>query len=167
MNTSNDMSPVTRLESIASQLGCSVLDEDLALYLDNEDELKHLRQCFHIPKIKDLPTTDKSLVNEEEECIYFCGNSLGLLPKKVKPYLDEELDKWAKMGVHGHFIGKRPWALADECIVDPMAKLVGAKVGEVALMNGLTVNLHLLMGSTLLSLSRNCFLVNHEADVEQ
>ncbi|XP_075685359.1 kynureninase isoform X3 [Rhinoderma darwinii] len=144
MNMSNHMSPVTSLESIASQLGCSVLDEDLALYLDNEDELRHLRQCFHVPKIKDLPT-NKSLVNEEEECVYFCGNSLGLLPKNVKIYLDEELDKWAKVGVHGHFMGKRPWALGDECIVDLMAKLVGAKAGEVALMNGLTVNLHLQM----------------------
>lgn len=145
MNAWNHMSPVTRLENIASQLGCRVLDENFALCLDNEDELKHLRQCFHIPKIKDLPTTDKSLVDEEEECVYFCGNSLGLLPKNVKLYLDEELDKWAKMGVHGHFMGKRPWALCDECIVDPMAKLVGAKAGEVALMNGLTVNLHLQM----------------------
>ncbi|KAG9465802.1 hypothetical protein GDO78_017708 [Eleutherodactylus coqui] len=99
MNTSSHMSPVTRLESAASRLGCSVLDEDLALYLDNEDELKHLRQCFHIPKIKDLPTTDKSLVNEDDDCVYLCGNSLGLLPKNVKLYLDEELDKWAKMCV--------------------------------------------------------------------
>lgn len=28
-------------------------------------------------------------------------------------------------GVHGHFNGQRPWALADECIVDLMADLVG------------------------------------------
>ncbi|XP_063789801.1 kynureninase isoform X2 [Pseudophryne corroboree] len=144
MSILSHISPTTTLENIATQLGCSVLCEKLALHLDDEDELKHLKQCFHIPKKKDLPTK-KSLVNEEDNCIYLCGNSLGLLPKNVKPYIDEELDKWAKMGVHGHFIGKRPWALADECIVDLMAKIVGAKKGEVALMNGLTVNLHLQM----------------------
>lgn len=28
-------------------------------------------------------------------------------------------------GVHGHFNGQRPWALADECILDLMVELVG------------------------------------------
>ncbi|KAM4697902.1 kynureninase [Rhinophrynus dorsalis] len=144
-NTAFQTSPLETLQNIASQLGCSLHDEKLAVHLDEQDKLKHLRKSFHIPKIKNLPTTDKSLVNEEDDCIYFCGNSLGLLPKTVKTYIDEELDKWEKMGVHGHFTGKRPWALGDECIVDLMAKIVGAKKEEVALMNGLTVNLHLQM----------------------
>lgn len=39
---------------------------------------------------------DLSLVNGEESCVYFAGNSLGLQPRKVKTYLDEELDKWAR-----------------------------------------------------------------------
>ncbi|XP_053138792.1 kynureninase isoform X1 [Hemicordylus capensis] len=138
-------SPVTIIENVASQLACSPVDKKVALHLDKEDELKHLRECFHIPKMKDLPPTDLALVNENENCIYFAGNSLGLQPKKIKTYLDEELDKWAKLGVHGHFSGKRPWALGDECIVELMADIVGARKEEVALMNGLTVNLHLLM----------------------
>ncbi|XP_052532090.1 kynureninase isoform X4 [Tympanuchus pallidicinctus] len=137
--------PATIIEQAASRLGCSPTDKKLAFYLDEEDELKHLRECFYIPKVKDLPPTDLTLVNGEESCIYFVGNSLGLQPKKVKTYLDEELDKWARTGVHGHFNGQRPWALADECLVDLMAELVGAQRHEVALMNGLTVNLHLLM----------------------
>lgn len=41
-------------------------------------------------------TADLSLVNGEESCVYFAGNSLGLQPRKVKTYLDEELDKWAR-----------------------------------------------------------------------
>nr|XP_033801375.1 kynureninase isoform X2 [Geotrypetes seraphini]XP_033801376.1 kynureninase isoform X2 [Geotrypetes seraphini] len=88
---------------------------------------------------------DTNLVNGEEDSVYFCGNSLGLQPKKVKTYLDEELDKWATTGVYGHHNGKRPWIFGDECIVDLMTDIVGAKKEEVALMNGLTVNLHLLM----------------------
>ncbi|XP_044294132.1 kynureninase isoform X1 [Varanus komodoensis] len=145
MDLSSQGSPVTIIETIASQLACSPGDKKLALHLDEEDELKHLRECFHIPKMKDLPPTDPVLVNENEDCIYFAGNSLGLQPKKIKTYLEEELDKWSKMGVHGHFNGKRPWALGDECIVELMADIVGARKEEIALMNGLTVNLHLLM----------------------
>ena len=40
---------------------------------------------------------DLSLVDKDEDAIYFLGNSLGLQPKMVKTYLEEELDKWAKM----------------------------------------------------------------------
>ncbi|XP_035188044.1 kynureninase isoform X5 [Oxyura jamaicensis] len=145
MDPSSPVLPATILEQTASRLGCSPADKKLAFHLDEEDELKHLRECFCIPKVKDLPPTDLTLVNGEESCIYFAGNSLGLQPKRVKTYLDEELDKWARTGVHGHFNGQRPWALADECIVDLMADLVGAQRHEVALMNGLTVNLHLQM----------------------
>uniref|UniRef100_A0A8C5MKP3 Kynureninase n=1 Tax=Leptobrachium leishanense TaxID=445787 RepID=A0A8C5MKP3_9ANUR len=145
MTEATSTSPLPTLEAIATKLHCSILDEKLAYYLDEQDELKHLKERFHVPKMMDLPKTEKSLVNEDEDCVYFCGNSLGLQPKKVKAYIDEELDKWAKTGVHGHFNGSRPWALGDECIADLMAKIVGAKREEVALMNGLTVNLHLQM----------------------
>ncbi|XP_063198128.1 kynureninase isoform X2 [Chroicocephalus ridibundus] len=145
MDPSSPVLPATILEQTALRLGCSPTDKKLAFRLDQEDELKHLRECFCIPKVKDLPSTDLSLVDGEDSCIYFAGNSLGLQPRKVKTYLDEELDKWARTGVHGHFNGERPWALADECILDLMTELVGAKRHEVALMNGLTVNLHLQM----------------------
>ena len=37
-------------------------------------------------------SVDLSLVNKDEEAIYFSGNSLGLQPKMVKTYLEEELD---------------------------------------------------------------------------
>ncbi|CAI5762518.1 kynureninase isoform X1 [Podarcis raffonei] len=145
MDLSSYASPAAIIETVASQLACSPVDKEVAVQLDEEDELKHLRACFHIPRVKDLPPTNLALVHKNETCVYFAGNSLGLQPKKVKTYLDEELDKWAKLGVHGHFTGKRPWALGDECIVELVADIVGAHKEEVALMNGLTVNLHLLM----------------------
>ncbi|XP_033861919.1 kynureninase-like isoform X1 [Acipenser ruthenus] len=145
MELLNCTSPAMILEHTASVLGCSILDQKLALHLDEHDALQHLREHFLVPKVKDLPCIDFSCVDEKEECVYLVGNSLGLQPKNVKTYINEELDKWHKMGVHGHFEGSRPWALGDECIVDLMAKVVGAKVEEVALMNALTVNLHLLL----------------------
>jgi kynureninase len=48
-------------------------------------------------------------------------------------------------GVLGHFEGEIPWTKADECCLPGVAKLVGAKSElEVAVMNSLTVNIHIL-----------------------
>ena len=46
---------------------------DFALSLDINDGLSKYRNQFHIP-----------LQENGKECIYFCGNSLGLQPKKLK-----------------------------------------------------------------------------------
>ncbi|KAM6178162.1 kynureninase [Rhynchocyon petersi] len=137
--------PADTVEYIASQLRCHPTDERVAFRLDEEDKLQHFRDCFHIPKMQDLPPVDLSLVNKDENAIYFMGNSLGLQPKMVKTYLDEELDKWAKIGGYGHEVGKRPWITGDECIAGLMTDIVGANEKEIVLMNGLTVNLHLLL----------------------
>lgn len=77
--------------------------------------------------------------------LYFAGHSLGLMPKKAKEYVNEELEAWGKYGVEGHFEGKNPWLPYHENITDSFAQLVGAKDTEVVAMNTLTVNLHLLM----------------------
>ncbi|KAG7463844.1 hypothetical protein MATL_G00180980 [Megalops atlanticus] len=145
MDGFTDASPQEVLERVSVELGCSPISQEVAAYLDKHDQLQHLRKQFLVPKVSDLPPTDLSLVDGAEDCIYFVGNSLGLQPKLVKKYIDEELDKWAKTGVHGHVEGARPWAWAENNIEDMMANIVGAKVEEVALMNGLTVNLHLLL----------------------
>lgn len=50
-------SPQQILEHTASILGCSITDEKLAIHLDQEDELQHFRDQFHIPKMKDLPSS--------------------------------------------------------------------------------------------------------------
>ncbi|XP_035469942.2 kynureninase isoform X1 [Scophthalmus maximus] len=137
--------PRETLERVSASLGCSPTSAQVASYLDEHDELGHLREKFLVPKIADLPPSDLSLVDGSKECIYLVGNSLGLQPKMARIYVEEELDKWAKMGVHGHTEGSRPWAWAENNIEELMANVVGAKPEEVALMNGLTVNLHLLM----------------------
>ncbi|VDM29974.1 unnamed protein product, partial [Toxocara canis] len=74
-----------------------------------------------------------------------CGNSLGLMVKATRKYMDLQFEKWANMGVFGHTEEPLPWAHCDERIVEGIANLVGAKPSEVALMNGLTVNLHILL----------------------
>lgn len=133
------------LQRISARLGCSPAAAQVATFLDQHDQLRPLRDHFLLPKIQDLPPSDLSLVDGGDECVYLAGNSLGLQPRTARSYLQEELDKWAAMGAHGHTRGSRPWAWAENHLEEMMAKVVGAKAEEVALMNGLTVNLHLLM----------------------
>jgi kynureninase len=80
-----------------------------------------------------------------EHCVYLTGNSLGLQAKKSHQYVEEEMDKWKRIGVMGHLSGDRPWLTIDEEATKLMATVVGALPTEVALMTTLTTNLHLLM----------------------
>ena len=55
-------------------------------------------------------------------------------------------------GVNGHFTSidgspLPPWVSVEQSVNEPMAKIVGAKPDEIAVMGTLTANLHLLMGS--------------------
>lgn len=104
--------------------------------LDAADPLSGYRKKFHIPKTK-----------TGEDCIYFCGNSLGLQPVTVEAAVRQELDDWKNLGVEGHFHGKNPWKDYHEFLTAQMAHIVGAKPVEVVAMNTLTVNLHLMMVS--------------------
>ncbi|WP_452602104.1 kynureninase [Pontimicrobium sp. MEBiC06410] len=103
---------------------------------DQQDELAHYRQQFHIPKDKN-----------GNELIYLCGNSLGLQPKSTKEYINQELEDWANLGVEGHTEAKNPWLPYHEFLTESMAKVVGAKPIEVVVMNTLTANLHFMMVS--------------------
>ena len=105
--------------------------------LDREDPLAHMRDAFHIPQIKD----------SDQDEIYFCGNSLGLQPKLTAQYLQDELTKWQKLGVKGHFDSQYPWMPYHEFLTEESANLVGAKSTEVVCMNSLTANLHFMMAS--------------------
>jgi len=133
------------LEAIARKRNLDMGSIEFAKYMDEADPLKHLRSSFLYPKMRDLPYVDLSLVNADDDAIYLCGHSLGLQPRGVKNYIHRELDKWAKMGVYGHFLGDMPWTHSDDFVVDGHARLVGAKKEEIAVMNSLSVNMHLLM----------------------
>ena len=84
--------------------------------------------------------------NNEDE-IYFVGNSLGLMPKRTMDFVQTELENWKMLGVRGHFEGETPWMPYHESLTATMCKLVGAVPAEVVMMNGLTVNLHLMMAT--------------------
>ena len=108
---------------------------EFALQFDKSDELSDYRQRFHIPTVNG------------KDALYFTGNSLGLQPKTVKSHLIQELEDWAKFGVEGHFEAKNPWVTYHKILSEPFARLVGAQPDEVVAMNGLSVNLHLMMVS--------------------
>lgn len=108
---------------------------EFAQQLDKQDELKHYRSEFLFPQ------------HNGKNVIYFTGNSLGLQPKRTKQYVDEVMNDWASHAVEGHFYVEKPWWDYHERFANPLSKLVGAKPSEVAVMNTLTVNLHLLMVS--------------------
>ena len=79
--------------------------------------------------------------------MYLVGNSLGPLPVAAREELERQVSRWAALGVDGWFEGTSPWFDLDGRFLDSLARLVGGGPGEVAVMNGLTVNLHLLLAS--------------------
>lgn len=81
------------------------------------------------------------------EPIYLTGNSLGLMPKTARAYVDQELEDWERLAVAGHLNAIHPWLPYHEFLTDQMAAVIGAKPVETVVMNSLTVNLHLLMVS--------------------
>src|ERR1035437_957469 len=106
---------------------------EFAREMDGSDPLKDFRDKFYIPIING------------KQCIYFVGNSLGLQPKTTQDYIYNELENWANYGVEAHFHAKIPWVDYHDIFVEPLSKIVGCLLGEVVVMNHLTVNLHLLL----------------------
>jgi kynureninase len=110
------------------------VDEAFAQRLDAEDPMGRFRERFCLPGgAAGRPS------------IYFAGNSLGLMPRSARGLVEREVEAWARLGVDGHFQGEAPWYSYHEVFREPGARLVGARPGEVVMMNSLTVNLHLML----------------------
>ena len=108
---------------------------EFAKSLDAADPLAFCRDRFWIPDA------------DGQSQIYLVGNSLGLQPRSVADVIQEELEKWKRLGVRGHFESERPWMPYHEFLAPTMANIVGALESEVVVMNTLTVNLHLMMAT--------------------
>lgn len=135
-----------------------------AIDRDAQDPLRHFRQEFLFPTRRDLqcrtlkrstaPTEDDSQPDGDgdDNCIYLCGNSLGLQPRCTASYVTSHLQAWAMKGVHGHFSELEdspvvPFLHMDDQAAKLIAPIVGALPHEVAIMETLTANLHILMAS--------------------
>ncbi len=112
-----------------------LFSDEAAHALDAAHALGVSRKDFHIP------------LHDGAEQAYFCGNSLGLQPRRARAMVDEVLDKWASEGVEGHFREPAPWMPYHELVRAGLADVVGAQPAEVVAMNSLTANLHLMMVS--------------------
>ena len=119
---------------------------DFAKKMDQKDPLRKYRDAFYFPQ------------HNGKDCLYFCGNSLGLQPKGALNALQNEMHRWRSYGVEGHFhyvegdsingeAGHIPWTEYHKALVPQSAHIVGAKPEEIVIMNTLTVNLHLMMVS--------------------
>ncbi|KAL8995454.1 MAG: hypothetical protein Q9169_004795 [Polycauliona sp. 2 TL-2023] len=139
-----------------SSIGKAYTREE-ALQLDDSDNLRRLRSEFIIPtkddlRRKTLATEDTSTGSQEELCIYLCGNSLGLQPRLTVDYVDDYVKAWATKGVFGHFNAHQnsripAFVNIDDVAAQQMAPMVGALASEVAVMETLSANLHLMMAS--------------------
>ncbi|MFN8059869.1 MAG: kynureninase [Vicinamibacterales bacterium] len=104
--------------------------------LDRADPLGAYRDAFSCPRRDDGGRE-----------VYFCGDSLGLMPTRAEAYVVDELHTWRDAAVRGHFQPPRPWLSYHELVTEGLARLVGARPAEVVAMNSLTVNLHLMLTS--------------------
>lgn len=102
--------------------------------MDAADKLAGLRDRFLIPEMSD-----------GQPVIYFCGNSLGLMPHNTREAMNDEIDRWQNLVIEGYWDGKKAWLNYQDRLAEPMARVVGALPEEVVVSNGLTVNLHLMM----------------------
>ncbi len=107
--------------------------KSFALEADKNDPLASYKDQFYFPQ------------HNGKNAIYFCGNSLGLQPKKLAASIQTELDTWKEIAVGGYFGGKNPWLYYPDQCKPALAKMIGSKDSEVTVMNALTVNLHLMM----------------------
>jgi len=123
-----------------------------ALKMDSQDDISWVKNQFEYGK---GDTSDK---------IYFCGNSLGLQHKSVRERINKHLDQWKNSAVESHFSGDYPWIKIQDDIKLILKDLLGCDTSELAIMNALTVNLHLLMVSFFKpSKKRNKILIEDNA----
>ena len=123
-----------------------------ALKMDSQDDISWIKNQFEYGK------------GDTSEKIYFCGNSLGLQHKSVRERINKHLDQWKNSAVESHFSGDYPWIKIQDDIKLILKDLLGCDTSELAIMNALTVNLHLLMVSFFKpSKNRNKILIEDNA----
>ena len=103
--------------------------------LDANDPLRLFRAEFAIP------------THVDGDVAYFCGNSLGLMPRTTPSALERVVAQWRTHAVEAHFTDADAWMPYHELVREGLARIAGAKPIEVVAMNTLTTNLHLMMVS--------------------
>lgn len=105
---------------------------------DQEDELGGYQAKFFLPL---------GLARDGKTVTYLAGNSLGLQPRAATDFVEDEMDRWNRFAVEGHFLGDTKWVDYHTLFTKSLAKIVGANESEVVAMGELSANLHLLLAS--------------------
>ena len=128
------------------------MKKEYALKMDDNDQLSYLKKEF-------LYGDD-----DDGKKIYFCGNSLGLQHYSLKNKINKHLEQWKDLAVENHFSGDYPWMDIQDKIKEKLKLFLGCSENEIAIMNSLTVNLHLMMVSLYKpSKTRNKILIEENA----
>lgn len=99
-----------------------------AKQLDDQDTISSYKEKFFFPK----------------DChVYLSAQTIGLMPKQANDLVKKEMENWAENGILGV---ERPILDSYE-LSNSLARLVGARPSEVTTMNGLSINLHLMLAS--------------------
>lgn len=124
-----------------------VMTLDQARQLDGE--YPTYKDEFVLPTFESLGISNHKF-KDNDLAIYFCGNSLGLMPVNTRKAINDELDAWGERAVESHFNhpggkDKTSWVDIDLPIIPLLAPLVGGLFNEVAIMGSLTANLNALL----------------------
>ncbi|CAH8527206.1 unnamed protein product [Heterobilharzia americana] len=167
----------TELQSLASKYQMDINSIDFAMKLDEDDPLHCCRSEFHLPTYDEVKkavgiatesgkyyiklSDEEDIEANSKRIIYFCGNSMGLQPRRVKAYLNDILDQWANLGVLAYHYGQLPASYCDQKLSVDCAKwIVNAQPGEVSVTCNLTVNMHVLIAKFYRPRGeKNCILI--------
>jgi kynureninase len=108
------------------------VDRETCLSFDRQDPLASVRDEFVLP----------------EGVIYLDGNSLGALPRQTLPRMTQVIaDEWGSGLIRSW--NAAHWIEAPARIGDKIARLIGAKAGEVIVADSTSVNLFKLLAEAL------------------
>jgi kynureninase len=108
------------------------VDRETCLSFDRQDPLAPMRDEFVVP----------------EGVIYLDGNSLGALPRQTLPRLTQVIgEEWGSGLIRSW--NAAHWIEAPARIGDKIARLIGAKAGEVIVADSTSVNLFKLLAGAL------------------
>jgi len=122
----------------------NIISLEYAQEQDKNDQLAKFIEEFHIPLARD--SYEESEITDDRKCIYL-SRAVGLQPKATEENVLKVLASWKQYGVSALARGFLPAIHGENEIKPLLAPLVGANVDEIAVMNHLSVNLHLLMNS--------------------
>nr|CAH8849410.1 unnamed protein product [Trichobilharzia regenti] len=160
-----------QLKLLANDYQVDINSIDFALELDKNDSLHSYRSEFHLPdynevmKVIQSKSDNTSRGNDASDSpkrvLYFCGNSMGLQPTRLKAYLDSILNEWRDLGVLAYHYGKLPASYCDKQLsIDCAQWIVNAQASEVSITCNLSVNMHMLIAKFYRPKGdKNCILI--------